>query len=173
MKYNTVIRLQLLGINGKHLGDQRGSDKNVFDLLSGYILALTQLENVFLSVNDLQSAVGQKLACICTLRAVRCGGVGGGAPMSPLWSQPSASRASAVCSGSFKCNTLGILCIIDYNLGALNLEVSTKNVGTFEANFASRVPSWVVRDVVHLWHVHQLDVVARHRAAHVTSAGVA
>jgi hypothetical protein len=170
VNYNTVFPLQLLSVNGVHLCDKGGRDKNVFDLLGGYVLALAQLENVFLSVDDLQSAVGKELACCRVSRAVRWGGVMRHAPMSPLWSQPSASRASAVCSGSFKYNTLGVLCI---NLGFMNLEVSTKNIGTFEANFASGVAPRVVRDVIHLRNVHQLDVVARHRAPHVPSAGVA
>ncbi len=162
--------MQMLGINGVHLRDKRCSDKNVLDLLGGNVLALAQLEYVFLSVDDLQSAVGKELACSRVSRAERWEGAVRHAPMSPLWSQPSASRASAVCSASYTCNTLGVLCI---NLGVMNLEVSTKNVGTLEANFASGVASRVVGDVVHLRHVHQLDVVAWHRASHVTGAGVA
>ncbi len=54
-----------------------------------------------------------------------------------------------------------------------NLEVAAENVGPSEAHLAARVAAGVVGDIVHLRHVAQLDVVARHGTAHVTSARVA
>jgi hypothetical protein len=44
------------------LGNQGRSDEDVLDLFSGDILALAQLEDVLLSVDDLEGAIGQPLA---------------------------------------------------------------------------------------------------------------
>lgn len=82
---------------------------NVLDLLRGYVLALGQLEDVLLPVDDFQRPVlhqdiwmtitnTDSMAFQCEL----CVLTGNHLPMSPVWSQPFASSVSAVLSGSLR-----------------------------------------------------------------------
>jgi predicted RNA-binding protein associated with RNAse of E/G family len=59
--YSNQNVLQRVAVD-EHLGNQGGSNEYVLDLFSGDILALAQLEDVLLSVDDLEGAVGQPLA---------------------------------------------------------------------------------------------------------------
>lgn len=84
-------------------------DVNVLDLLGGYVLALGQLEDVLLPVDDFQRPVlhqdiwmtitnTDSMAFQCELRVL----TGNHLPISPVWSQPFASSVSAVLSGSLR-----------------------------------------------------------------------
>lgn len=108
--------LQTVSVNVE-LSHGFAPDVDVLDLLGGDVLALRQLEDVLLPVNNLQRAILQQtnsymrkgeqekskhLNQVRLRRSKVPERTGSHLPMSPVWSQPSASRVSAVLSGSLR-----------------------------------------------------------------------
>jgi hypothetical protein len=148
-----ATRLKRVAVN-KRLSYEGASSVCVLDLLGSHVLALAQLEDVLLAVDDSQSTVGQPLADVTTVQdvLVRCMHA-----HHRLQAQP--------VEPAFRVERFGCL------LG--RLVISAEDVGASEANFSARRVRG--RQIVHFRDVAQANFVARHGAAdvagrHVTNA---
>ena len=146
-----ATRLKRVAVN-KRLSYEGASSVCVLDLLGGHVLALAQLEDILLPVDDSQSTVGQPLANVTTVQDVLMQGTHA---RHRLQAQP--------VEPAFRVERLGCL------LG--RLVVTAEEIGASEANFSARRERG--RQIVHFRHVAQANFVARHGAADVAGSHVA